>query len=203
LKVNQIPDRVPNSVRDEQQNFMTTPSYFCSKPSNIKAFVLGCDPTAFNKNKELKVFNKAFGLEKESKNPYFARILSNLKLIGITLNDIYVQNLIPEYQELESSKNKKWMKTASLNILPRKEEFDVIDPNHSIPVFLTSELLYIALIKEGRQKYKAIDFYKNPELVPIPADASKLARPLIPFYRHYSYNLNRYPEYIQRLKALF
>jgi hypothetical protein len=95
------------------------------------------------------------------------------------------------------------MKTASVNIIPRKEEFDAINPNHSIPVFLTSELLYKVLIKEDHQKYKAIDFYNNPELIPIPAIASKLGRPLIPLYRHYSYNLNKYPEYIQRLKELF
>jgi hypothetical protein len=180
---------------------MKLPKLYCSNTNNIRAFVLGCDPTAFDKNNNRLEFKKVFGLEKEG-NPYFAGILSNLNLIGITLNDIYVQNLITEYQEFESSKNKEWMKTASDSIPSRKVEFDKIDPSKTIPVFLTSELLYKALLIEGQPKHKAIEFYKKPELIPIPAEANKLGRPLIPLYRHYTYNLNGKPEYIQRLTAL-
>jgi hypothetical protein len=68
---------------------MTTPNHFCNIRENIKAFVLGCDPTAFNKDHKRLEFQKAFGLENKN-NPYFAGILSNLELFGITLNNIYV-----------------------------------------------------------------------------------------------------------------
>jgi hypothetical protein len=179
---------------------MTPKPYDFNLP-NIKAFVLGCDPTAFNRNHKRLEFEIVFGLEIED-NPYVKGILNNLNLIGIALNGIYVQNLITEYQEFESSKNKEWMKTASVSIPSRKEEFDKIDPFKTITVFLTSELLYKVLLIEGQPKHKAIEFYESPELIPIPAEANKLGRPLIPLYRHPLYNLKSWPDYNLKVISL-
>lgn len=87
------------------------PKPFCFNKDNVKAFVLGCDPTGSDKNENPLEFGYVFDLGKDKW--YFSGILANLCQIGLSLNDIYVQNLITEYLKTESSKNKEWLKIAA------------------------------------------------------------------------------------------
>ena len=171
---------------------MVIPKPYCSNKSQIKAFVLGCDPTGFKNGNRLE-FEYVFDLRKDKR--YFAGILSNLKQIGLSLEDVYVQNLITDYQEKESSKNKEWLKTAKKFIPVRKKEFDDVDPEQKLPVLLTSELLYKALLSNDQPKYSAKKLYENPDLIPIPSKANKLERPLISLYRHKFYLLKKWDLY--------
>ena len=179
---------------------MTPPKPFCFNPKKIKAFVLGCDPTAFDKKGNRMEFEYVFDLGNDKR--YFAGILKNLELIGLPLNDIYVQNLVADYQKEETSKNKEWNKIAKESILERKREFDSFDISGSVPVFLTSELLYKVLLVPGVPKYKSIEFYGLDAPLPIPIIRNLLNRPLLPLYRHYRYKLSEHNAYLKYLQSL-
>ena len=177
---------------------MSNPSPFPSEPdpSKIKAFVLGCDPTAF-KDKIQVPLKIVFAIGQDGR--YFAGIKANLALLNIGMDDIYVQNLIQAYGNVESSKDPEWIHAAQLFIPDRVKEFDTIDPTRTIPVFLTSELLYKALFNEGQTPKKPIDIYSNHNDVIIPASQNKLFRPLVILYRHPAYSLKNQQKYKEQL----
>lgn len=178
---------------------MKIPNPYCADLKNIRAFVLGCDPTGFDKNGNRIEFETVFGIGKDAR--YFAGIRSNLDRLGIKMDLIYVQNLITEYQEKESAKNKEWLAIAEPFILARHAEFDLVDPSRTLPVFLTSELLYKALLGNSEKLYSPGGLYHLQTTIPIPAADNKLLRPLIPLYRHGAYSLKKHPDYVQRIKA--
>ena len=169
------------------------PKPFYSNLEGIKAFVLGCDPTGFDKNGNRLEFEFVFDLGKDKR--YFAGILANLKHLGLSLDNIYVQNLVTDYQKVETGKNKEWQRIAEGFIPQRKNEFDNIDPTCTMPVFLTSYTLYKVLININQSIYVAKDLYSNKDLVPILPSANRLERPLIPLFRHHDYALDKQEEY--------
>lgn len=183
---------------------MERPKPYCKNPDKVKAFVLGCDPTAFSKEERQKPvgqrkhidFETVFNIDDDDGDDrYFAGILSNLKEIDLSLDDVYVQNLVSDYQDEESSKNKDWIRNAQGYIPGLIEELARIDPSVKTPVLLTSELLYKALLNDGMKKVPARDFYEIKAEIPIPPGLNKLERPLIPFYRHRAYSLGNYKGY--------
>jgi len=180
---------------------MNRPKPFCTDTNKIKAFVLGCDPTAFDKNQNRLEFEFVFDLGNDER--YFAGILANLEQVDLSVDDIYVQNLVSEYQDDETSKNEQWQQTARACISERKKEFDRLDPERRMPVFLTSEELYKVLLNPEEKKVKAVQLYNFPEFLPILAESNLLGRPLIPLYRHWNYNLKKWPEYSEQVKCLF
>lgn len=174
------------------------PQPFCFNPSKIKAFVLGCDPTNFSDSGKPKELNFVFGIGQDHR--YFSDILSNLRLLDLHLEDLYIQNLVTEYQDEETAKNKNWETTAERYVIARKTEFDLVDPKCIIPVFLTAERLYHFLLNDDERKWKASEFYALKTEIPILPEANKLGRPLIPFYRHYKYDLIKWPDYSSLLR---
>lgn len=121
-------------------------------------------------------------------------MLDNLKELGLELENVYVQNLLTEVQNQETSKNKEWFKLAEQAIPERKKEFDKIDPTSIIPVFLTSHHLYRALINPGEKVSKPREIYKAQDII-ISANQNKLCRPLLPLYRHPAYSLKANENY--------
>lgn len=164
------------------------PKPYCKNIKQIKAFVLGCDPTAFDKFGNRLEFEYVFDLGNDQR--YFAGVLRNLSQLGLGLEDVYVQNLVTRYLTEETSKNKsEWKTEALIAISERKLEFDKIDPTREIPVFLTAYMLYEALINHNMKLLKAKELYEKDNAVPILSTENKLNRPLIPFFRHPSYSL--------------
>jgi len=173
------------------------------KVEHPKAFVLGCDPTAFYTDADGKryplVFKHVFDLGGPDLR-YFSAIRKNLVELDLDYEtDIYVQNLVVEYQPAETTRNKNWNNEALKSIDQRRKEFDDVDPNHRVPVFLTSERLYKVLMNAGEPLLPAQELYKQ-ESVMIPADKNKLGRPLIALYRHPKYNYSRQIDYFNRVK---
>jgi len=194
---------------------MNPPAAYFNPSCKLKAFVLGCDPTAFTKQDHQKFkkgeisaverhpipFTNAFDLDNGLK--YFQTINANLEDLGMKYKeDIYVQNLVLEYQSEESSKNKQWKTIASEKIADRKKEFDTVDPSGKIPVLLTSALLYNVLLKDEEKSRKPKELYSADGEVIIPAYRNKLGRPIVPFYRNFKYALSRHLVYKEKLKTL-
>ena len=172
------------------------------RPQTPRAFVLGCDPTAFmdKEKKVLKEFKTVFGLDKDRR--YFAGILSNLEALGLAQDDVYVQNLVTEYLGKETSQNKtEWREKAKKRIIERKEEFDKEDPSGKLPVFLTSYLLYEVLLNDGLKRKTAKELYDGIEI--IPASSNLLNRPLVPLFRHYKYGHKNQAEFFNKVAELF
>lgn len=178
---------------------MNSPKPYHNSANRIKAFVLGCDPTAFKNGKRLE-FEYVFGIKKDKR--YFAGINANLNLLGLDQEYVYIQNLVTEPQDEETGKNKKWKGEAVKQIKLRREEFDHLDPSRKLPVFLTSDLLYKVLLNDNVKRKTPSEIYTATEMV-IPAEQNKLVRPLVAFYRHYTYSMKNKPEYARRLIQTF
>jgi hypothetical protein len=177
------------------------PKAYFKNLDNIKAIVLGCDPS----NQHDRNLKYAFGIE--TKTPllkqFFAGIENNLMEVGLSREDIYVQNLCQNYFTQETSKNGLWQAAAKVWIPYLKDELDTLPITKDVPVFLTAGDLYKVLIKEGARKHEPKDLYSNPNLLPISADDNYLERPLFPLFRGGQgyYDLKKWPEYIERLKG--
>ena len=178
-----------------------TPAPHINVRHKLKAFVLGCDPTAYDKNKNRVVFEKVFGIGQDGR--YFAGIKANLKQLNISMDEIYVQNLITEYCDKESSKDKNWVYSAQRFIPSLVLEFDREDPSRKTPVFLTSELQYKALMNEGQKPKKPAELYNTANEIVVAPERNKLFRPLMPLYRHFAYSLKNHTEYKERLLKHF
>lgn len=181
---------------------MNIPKPYFNPNKTIKAFVLGCDPTAFDKEKNLLQFEFVFDLKNDKNDKrYFSGISANLERIGLELECVFVQNLVTDYLDKCTAENKAWKEKALQYIEQRRQEFDKIDPTGKIPVLLTSGLLYDVLLNEDQTKYSPKEIYQLKTSIPIPSENNKLGRPLIPLYRHYHYSLAN-KEHLQYKVAL-
>lgn len=180
---------------------MNPPSHYHNKAVKTKAFVLGCDPTAFDKEGKRIEFEYVFGIKKDKR--YFAGINANLIGLGLDQESVYIQNLITDYQDKVSGDNPNWNEQALKYIKSRKEEFDTIDKSVKLPVFLTSELLYKVLLNEGEIPKKPSELYNSESDFFIPADKNKLSRPLVPLYRHPAYSLKNQNKFADRVIKAF
>lgn len=167
-----------------EKSLAPTPFYYNRK--QVKAIVLGADPSNFSNRGERKILTKAFSIG-DGDARYFQGILKNLKAIDLGLEDIYVDNLIQDYLEFESSDFKPWKPVTRQNISNCLSRLDAIDKKRKLPVLLTTELLYKVLTITT--PISAEHFYQYPERIPIAAEANALNRTVIPFYRLQDYTL--------------
>jgi len=169
------------------------PNPFCYKRNRVRAFVLGADPSNFSGPGETTIFfQTVFGLG-EGDARYFSRILSNLKETGLSLEDVYVQNLVRNYLLFETSKNPKiWGRFAEHWLPLLKEELDSVDPSRKVPVLVTAEIIF-RFLHPSLKKVRAREIYtsKRKDILQqqLGSDDNRLIRPVIPFYRHISYRL--------------
>jgi hypothetical protein len=168
---------------------------FCYNKSNIRAIVLGADPTNFSDHGKPVQIETVFGIGSGDQR-YFNGILKNLEVIDLGLKDIYVQNLVQEPLESETAKNNNWEIHAEHWLPKTKNEFDKIDKSRKIPVLVTAERIMKFLypgVPDAKEIYKGDAF--------IPFQNNLLDRPLYAFYRHYKYKLSVHSNYVQRLKS--
>lgn len=151
----------------------------------IKGIVLGCDPSNFSmKDGSTKLLETVFGIEGKGKDKrYFAGVLENLEQVGLTLDNIYVQNLCRNYFYKVTNDNPIWISAARHWCNTLKKELDDLKIHNNTPIFLTAENLYLSLIKENVKRIQPKEFYQNPDLIPINKNDNYLDRLLIPLYR--------------------
>ena len=158
----------------------------------IKAIVLGADPTRILKDKTPQPFNVVFELD-NPKSPYWRGIGKNIRLIdGLTEDNLYVQNLCRNYFTQETSKNKKWEAIARDYWVPfLRKELDELFPQ-SIPILITTQFILRACLTSGRPM-KARTIYE--ECKAITPQENLLGRKVLALYRHHSYSLERRKDY--------
>lgn len=166
------------------------PEPFCFNKRKFKAFVLGADPSNFSNKGETVKLKTVFGIGSGDAR-YFKDILQNLKAIGLELEDVYIQNLIPVYMKKETQMNKLWNEIAEYFVEHLRKEFYQIDKKGNTPVLVTAEKILKFLLSDKKIYQKAKEYYSYPELLlPIKATQNKLNRLVLPFYRHQAYKLN-------------
>ncbi|MBN2614860.1 MAG: hypothetical protein JXR71_04140 [Bacteroidales bacterium] len=177
---------------------------FCLNPKKFKVFVLGADPSNKTINgKEANQLEYAFGILSDETR-YFEGILKNLNRIGLHLEDLYVQNVIPEYLNEETGNNKDWEKQADKWLPHLKKELEYVEPLKKKPVFITAERIMKFLVNDGFTLPKAESIYSEQagELFVVDQADNKLERNLIAFYRHPKYNLSKNEHYRNLLVEL-
>lgn len=194
-----MPCNVKHSAQIEGRPYRPAPSAYCSDFSRIRAIVLGADPTAFDKDMNPIFLEKVFGIGGEDKR-YFASILKNLNAIELGLEGIFVQNLVRDYQENETSNNPAWLATAALWVPILQMELDALDPKRRVPVLVTGEIIMHALLL-GVKPAAAKELYSGKAETPAP-ETNGLGRQLIPMYRHHRYSLVKNEDYSKKVKTL-
>jgi len=154
----------------------------------IKAIVLGADPTHIVNGKPKKL-DMVFQLN-NVKSPYWRSVQNNInQLEGLTLENLYVQNLCRNYFNKETSQNDDWIEIARNNWVPfLKEELDN-KFDRSVPILMTTEFILHSILKDKNKSLKAKDIYTN--CITISPNENLLGRELIAFYRHFYYSFNK------------
>ncbi len=164
----------------------------------IKAILLGADPSTENGIHIDTVFN----LSGEDKR-YFAGIKRNLDAINLSLENLYVQNFCQNYfTKTTYSQKENWWRASAVWVLYLREELDERFST-DVPLLVTSELIFHRLLYSVNEKNSV--YYQYPETVPVESCYVKSGRMLIPFFRHWRYDLTK-PEwrcYKERLQILF
>lgn len=169
------------------------PHPFCTNKANVKAIVLGTDPS----NRFQKRFQYVFGLGGSDRR-YFNFIQHNLNEIGLSLDEIYVQNLCRNYSRVETSKNPKWYEIAKQWVPVLKDELDE-SFDRNIPVLITAwEIFKVLAINPGN--VKPCFFYNNLKIIDF--SENFLNRQLIPFFRHHYYDLSKWREYCEHIQKV-
>lgn len=131
---------------------------------------------------------KVFGLDNPNNSPYWRDINNNLKQIGLTLDNVYVENVCRNYFNRETSKNKIWEEVAKEYWIPvLKKELDKFD--EWIPVLMTTQFILWAALEDQARRIKAGTIYQ--ECISIPAEDNLFKRKLYALYRHPYYSLKR------------
>jgi len=164
---------------------------YCGE-KEIRAIVLGTDPTAFDIYKNVKNIEYVFDINGDKR--YFAEIRSNLNYLyyednrfhNSIENYLYVQNLCPNYLEHQTSDYYKeaWVSFMIDNGYVEKLKKD-IDRFPDLPIFLTSSILLDVFCSKDIKKPSY--YYGNKKF--IEPEENKLNRLLIPLFRHWKYAL--------------
>jgi hypothetical protein len=174
---------------------------------NIKAIILGADPTNPAKDKIEYVFD--LNPDASRRNRQYSWIIeSNLNSIGLTWDNVYAQNLCKNYfNDVTSKQKSNWLLASKVWLEELRHELDIVRGiSQNIPILATTNYITMAMIKlPGLYQEPATYYGKEHRIhVPLHADQCELERPLIPFYRSTRYYLKNkkrtaYREYISSL----
>jgi hypothetical protein len=170
---------------------------------NVKAIILGADPSNPGKN----CFDYVFGLEKKELQ-YFAAILQNLQQLNLNLDNIYVQNLCPNYFQKVTDENDHYIEIAKqywVGVL--KEELDLLF-SPEVPVLVTAwKPLIVVAPAAYAYKTKKSEIYKKA----ICFDQNLIGRPVFALFRggrrkgkkgYYDLSADEFSDYVNKIKNL-
>ena len=163
----------------------------------IKAFILGADPSNFTDNNQTRKISYVFDIGNDKR--YFNSINQNLSEIDLTIENIYVENMVRNYMDKETQANTKWELFADKWLPYIKQEFDKIDADRKLPVFITAEIILKFLSNNPFELGIPRDYYNGFRKIPILPSQNKLERNLIPFYRHSFYSLKKQEFYRDKI----
>lgn len=174
------------------------PCEFVKKRKDVKAIILGADPSNFSNSGETVKIKTVFDLGGNDER-YFRSILTNIKDVGLNLENVYVQNLVRNFMTEETAKNKFWLDFVEVWKPLLKQDIDIFNPGKNIPVFATAECILNALLNPDVKKIPAKEFFEK--CIVIKPEQNYMKRTIIPcFRRHYSYKY--YLDYIKYINKI-
>ncbi len=174
------------------------PAPYFSSGDNIKAIVLGADPSNFSDSGETRIMKTVFDLPKLD---YFRSIITNLNCIGLNLEGVYVQNVVRNYCTVETAKNKQWFEFVELWKPLLKEDLDKLDPERKLPVFATTIYVFKALINNKSKILEPARLYYEQLKYHTPEE-NYLERKLIPCFRHMDYPYAKWEKFKDFVKTM-
>lgn len=172
------------------------PCEYVKKRKDVKAIILGADPSNFSNSGETVKIKTVFDLGGQDER-YFRSILTNINEVGLNLKNIYVQNLVRNFMTEETAKNKLWLDFVELWKPLLKQDLDLLNPGKNIPVFATAECILNSLLNPDVKKIPAKEYFEK--CIVIKPEQNFLERTIIPcFRRHYPYK--DYPAYVEHIK---
>jgi hypothetical protein len=203
-------EQVINEIKSEEKlldichGFIDYPlpePYCPPDKSKIKAFVLGTDPSNFTEDNKTVQMTTVFDIGRDER--YFVGINSNLELIGLSLDNVFVENMVRNYMNKETRSNPQWDYFAVKWFQYINDELNSIDPEKKLPVFVTAERLLKFLLNDPFYIGIPDEYYNGAKDIPLPPEDNKFERSLIPLYRHPSYSLDKQELYRNRLTEIF
>ena len=162
----------------------------------IKTIVIGADPTYLKDNGK---FEFVFGLE-NTDSKFFRGILINLDQVGLSLDNVYVQNLIKPYFKKETSKNPDWEECALLWLENLKREIDDRF-DRTIPVLVTAhKILKLIVYREHLRGISPKMIYSKPMV--FEPRTNFFGRNVLAMFRHYTYQLGKWENYRDYIKGI-
>jgi hypothetical protein len=164
---------------------------------DIKAIILGADPTRIVAG-EPQQFSMVFELD-NPKSPYWRGIGDNINQIpGLSMENVYVQNLCRNYFTKETSENPDWIEIARKYWIPFvSQELNVLF-KPSVPILITTQFILQACLT-NKEKIRAKDIYESNRV--ISASENLFGRELLALYRHPYYSLKRWTGYREFLSG--
>lgn len=166
-----------------------------SRSRQLQAFVLGADPS----NRSGHRFDHPFGLydedkgEKRQDGRYSAWLRTNLSVLGLTPEHVYVQNVVPFYLNCDTGKNLYWRQIARLCLPALIQELDEVDTSRRIPVLASCRQVFEILAAEPIRLEKTKFYYE--ECRSLDAEETVVGRRVFFFSRHRMYRLAINPVY--------
>lgn len=151
--------------------------------NGIRAILLGADPTngGLRNGKEQINFTTVFGIgEEKYETAFFGIHKRNLRAVGLTKDDCYIQNVCRNYFKKQTSENKMWFEAAQVWLEYLEEELSAIDPK--VPVLATCGQVF-KLLTNIKGPYTA--FYSGEREAGI--YSKTLQRTVYPFFRGRAY----------------
>lgn len=169
------------------------PQPFCLDRGRVRAIVLGTDPSNPDGTRLQHVFGLGGGDFR-----YFRSIWANLASIGLSLDELYVQNLCRNYSPHVTSENRSWSEIARLWVPILQEELDDLFDKR-VPVLMTAWDIYPVLAVKPRP-VRPSHFYEQIEFIdPI---ENHLGRTTAALFRHPEYSLDKWSRYSEALSSL-
>lgn len=168
--------------------------------TQLKAIVLGSDPSNFSKDGKTNKIQKVFDIGGDKR--YFNTINQNLFEIGLSIENVFVQNMVRNYMDYETASNTKW-ELFAIKWLPYiRQELEMVDPQNRLPVLVTAEVILKFLVYDTYVLGKPTDYYTLIKTIPIRPSENRLERNLIPFYRSQFYLLKKQDQYKEKIKSI-
>jgi len=164
----------------------------------LKAILLGADPTndGIKTDKGLKQLETVFGIGSKYEKYFFTPQLVNLKAIGLSKDNCYIQNLCRNYFTAQTAENKHWKDIANIWLPFLADELSTFDSG--TPVLVTAEKIMKVLCPEVPA---ARDVYNKCQHLKF--FSKDLYRNVFPLYRQPTYYLSsNWPEYKDYLKQM-
>jgi len=191
-RMKEILDELKTHLVKHVDDYTPFPDPYIGK-GPIKAIVLGADPSTKDKLR----FRTVFDLGNDKR--YFQGIEKNLNAIGLTIDNVYIQNFCQNYFDHTTYENRKnWWRASGVWHHFIKEELEG-KFDGGIPILATSDMIFRRLIHSDEKSPSY--YYSNPDSVPISAGLYPSDRKVFPFFRHWRYNLLR-PEWAAYRKKL-